>query len=200
MNKLLIVIGIIAAAVIALLVLSPGNDPLDTAAITEPVDSSDADTLPANEPIAETPAPQAEPAGPTIVDLAVETESLSTLVTAVSEAGLVDVLASDGPFTVLAPQDSAFAALPEGTLDALLESENLEQLQAVLGNHVIAGAAVSTDLADGMTVTTLTGEELLVEVGDDGSITIGGATVVTADIEASNGVVHIIDTVIVPAE
>lgn len=201
MSKLLIVGGIIAVAVLALVLLSPANDvptspvDIDTTDTTDTADTVDTDVNP-EEGIMEAESDTAS--GPTIVNLAVETESLSTLVAAVTAAGLVDILNSEGPFTVLAPQNSAFDALPAGTVDTLLEPDNVEQLQGVLANHVIPGTALSTDLADGMTVTTLAGEELLVEVSAAGEVTIGGATVVTADVEASNGVVHIIDTVIVP--
>lgn len=197
MNKILIIGGIIAVAVLALVLLSPDSDmPADTME-TDTMDTVDTNPTTPDDTMAP-PEPESA-AGPTIVDLAVATDSLSTLVAAVTAAGLVDVLSSEGPFTVLAPQNSAFDALPAGTVETLLETENLEQLQGVLANHVISGAALSTDLTDGMTVTTLAGEELLVEVSAEGEVTIGGATVVTADVEASNGVVHIIDTVIVPS-
>lgn len=195
MNKLLIVGGIVLAAILLLVVLSPADD------LTDPMLDTDVATTPDETmppmPEAE-PAAEAEPAGPTIVDLAVATEELSTLVTAVTAADLATVLASEGPFTVLAPQNSAFDALPAGTVESLLEPANVEQLQTVLSNHVISGAALSTDLTDGMTVTTLAGVELPVSVAPDGVVSIGGATVVAADVEASNGVVHIIDTVLVP--
>jgi len=190
MNKLLIVGGIVVVAVALLVVLSPASDmPADPVMETDTV--MDADT-------SAPPVTPSEPAGPTIVDVAVSTEQLSTLVAAATAAGLVDVLSSEGPFTVLAPQNSAFAALPEGTVESLLEPENLEQLQTILTNHVISGVALSTDLTDGMTVTTLAGAELPVSIEADGTVMIGGATVVTADVEASNGVVHIIDTVLTP--
>ena len=132
----------------------------------------------------------------TIVDLAVANPELSTLTVAVDAAGLIGALTAEGPFTVLAPNDTAFAALPEGTLDTLVQPENVEDLQAILGLHVIPGIATSADLEDGMTVTTLTGDTLTVTISDDGTVTIGDATVITADVTADNGVVHIIDSVI----
>ncbi len=133
-----------------------------------------------------------------IVDLAVATEDLSTLVTAVQAADLVETLSDpDADFTVFAPTNEAFAALPEGTLESLLLPENVEDLSAILTYHVVAGSAMSSDLSDGQELTTVNGEKLTVSITDEG-VMIGDAMVVTADIEASNGVVHIIDTVLLP--
>ena len=139
----------------------------------------------------------AEEAGSTIVDLAVATDSLSTLVAAVTAADLVETLSGDGPFTVFAPTNDAFAALPEGTLDDLLLPENVDQLTSILTFHVVPAAALSTDLSDGMMLETVNGEMLEVSIAD-GVVSINGATVVSADIEASNGVVHVIDRVLLP--
>ena len=133
----------------------------------------------------------------TIVDIAAGDERFSTLVAAVTAAGLVDTLASEGPFTVYAPVNDAFAALPEGTLDSLLEEENLSDLQGILTYHVVPSVALSTDLSDGMMIETVNGEMLEVSI-EDGSVMINNATVVSADIEAANGVVHVIDTVLLP--
>lgn len=201
MNKILIIGGVVVVAVLAITLLS--NDegamtPTDVVDTNEPAMNDTAEDSMATEPPAEAESDMAME--PTIVELAAETDSLSTLVTAVTSAELGDVLSAEGPYTVLAPQNSAFEALPAGTLDTLLEQENMEQLQTVLTNHVISSAALSSDLSDGMTLTTLAGEELLVSVAADGTVMIGDATVVTADVEASNGVVHIIDSVIVPTE
>lgn len=131
-----------------------------------------------------------------IVELAAGTESLSTLVTAVKAAGLVDVLASKGPFTVFAPTNEAFAALPDGVLESLLMPENKDKLVAVLTYHVVSGSVKSTDLKEGMTAETVQGEKLGVSL--KGGAKVNGANVVAADIEASNGVVHVIDAVILP--
>lgn len=131
-----------------------------------------------------------------IVSLAVQTDILSTLVAAVQAADLVEVLQSDGPFTVFAPTNEAFAALPEGTLESLLLEENKEMLISILTYHVVSGKVMSTDLSDGMTAETVQGSEISISVGD--GVTINGANVVMADVEASNGVVHIIDQVILP--
>lgn len=131
-----------------------------------------------------------------IVALAAETDILSTLVAAVQAGELVETLQGDGPFTVFAPTNEAFAALPEGTLDNLLLPENKDQLVAILTYHVVAGKVMSTDLSDGMTAATVNGAEITITTADGAKV--NGASVVSADIEASNGVVHVIDAVILP--
>lgn len=140
---------------------------------------------------------------PDIVETASNTESLSTLVTAVQAADLVETLQGEGPFTVLAPTNAAFDALPEGTLNDLLLPENKDTLAGILTYHVISGEVLSSDLTDGQVVTTVQGEELTVSLAD-GMVMFtdakgGSATVTTADVRAGNGVVHIIDTVLMPA-
>ncbi len=132
-----------------------------------------------------------------IVDTAVAAGSFSTLVAAVEAAGLVETLKGDGPFTVFAPTDEAFAALPEGTVEGLLKPENKDQLTAILTYHVVAGKVMSGDLSDGMMATTVQGGD--VKIGTEGGVTVNGANVVSADIETSNGVIHVIDQVILPA-
>ncbi|MEL7012986.1 MAG: fasciclin domain-containing protein [Pseudomonadota bacterium] len=131
-----------------------------------------------------------------IVDTAVAAGSFGTLVAAVQAAGLVDTLKGEGPFTVFAPTDEAFAALPKGTVDTLLQPENKDQLVAILTYHVLPGKVMSTDLSDGMTATTVQGGD--VTIGTEGGVTVNGANVVAADVEASNGVIHVIDAVILP--
>ena len=126
-----------------------------------------------------------------IVDVAAGNESFSTLVAAVKAAGLVDTLKSEGPFTVFAPTDDAFAALPEGTLEDLLKPENKEKLVAILTYHVLPGKVQSTDIKPG-DVATVQGESVTIAV-NDGSVMVDEAKVVTADVEASNGVIHVID-------
>jgi uncharacterized surface protein with fasciclin (FAS1) repeats len=134
----------------------------------------------------------------TIVDVAVGAGTFTTLVAALEAAGLVDTLSGDGPFTVFAPTDEAFAALPDGLLEALLLPENLEILQQILTYHVVAGAAVfSADVTTG-DVATVETSTIALEVTDAG-VTVNGANVVAVDIEASNGVIHVIDQVLVPA-
>lgn len=129
-----------------------------------------------------------------IVDLAVANGSFTTLVAAVEAAGLVDTLKGDGPFTVFAPTDEAFAALPEGTVEALLN--DIPALTAILTYHVVPGAVMSGDLSDGMMAETVNGQSVTITLGD--AVMVDGATVVMADVEASNGVIHVIDAVIMP--
>ena len=134
--------------------------------------------------------------GKDIVDTAVGAGSFNTLVAAVSAAGLVDTLKSDGPFTVFAPTNAAFAALPEGTVETLLKPENKDQLTAILTYHVVLGKVMSGDLSNGMTATTAQGGDLTIMT--EGGVMVNGANVTAADIEASNGVIHVIDAVILP--
>ena len=129
-----------------------------------------------------------------IVDIAVANGSFTTLVAAVEAAGLVDTLKGEGPFTVFAPTDEAFAALPEGTVEALLN--DIPALTAILTYHVVPGAVMSGDLSDGMMAPTVNGQSVTITLGD--GVMVDGANVIMADIEASNGVIHVIDAVILP--
>ena len=132
-----------------------------------------------------------------IVDTAVSAGQFNTLVAAVEAADLVSTLKGDGPFTVFAPTDEAFAALPEGTVENLLKPENKEQLIAVLTYHVVAGKIMSSDIAGTQAmVESVQGTEL--DVNATNGVTVDGATVITADIETDNGVIHIIDRVVLP--
>lgn len=131
-----------------------------------------------------------------IVDTAAAAGDFATLLAAAEAAGLVETLKGDGPFTVFAPTDAAFAALPEGTVADLLKPENKETLAGILTYHVIAGKVMSTDLSDDMEAATVNGDTVMIDL-DDG-VKIDGANVVTADIETSNGVIHVIDAVIMP--
>ena len=131
-----------------------------------------------------------------IVDTAVNAGDFSTLVAAVEAAGLVDTLKGDGPFTVFAPTDEAFAALPEGTVENLLKPENKDQLVAILTYHVVPGKVMSGDLSDDMAATTVQGSDVMIDL--DNGVMVDEATVVAADIETSNGVIHVIDKVILP--
>jgi uncharacterized surface protein with fasciclin (FAS1) repeats len=133
-----------------------------------------------------------------IVDTAVGAGSFTTLVAAVQAAGLVNTLKGEGLFTVFAPTDEAFAALPEGTVASLLLPENKDQLVAILTYHVVAGKVMSTDLSNDMAAPTAQGGDL--KIMTEGSVTVNGANVVTADIEASNGVIHVVDAVILPKQ
>ena len=134
---------------------------------------------------------------PDIVAVAQSAGTFETLVAAVDAAGLTETLQGDGPFTVFAPTDAAFAALPDGTLDSLLLPENQDQLTAILTYHVVPGATASSDLAgQQLSVETVNGAELAID-GTDG-VRVGDATVTQADIPASNGVIHVIDQVLLP--
>ena len=132
-----------------------------------------------------------------IVDTAVEAGDFTTLVTAVTAADLVETLKGEGPYTVFAPTDAAFAAVPKETLDALL-ADPKGALTDVLTYHVASGKVMASDLSDGMMIDTVNGAQLEVKINADGTVMIGDATVITADIETSNGVIHVIDTVLVP--
>jgi uncharacterized surface protein with fasciclin (FAS1) repeats len=134
-----------------------------------------------------------------IVDTATDAGSFTTLVAAVQAAGLVDTLKGPGPFTVFAPTDEAFAALPAGTVDELLKPENKDQLVAILTYHVVPGKVMSSDAA-GKTaeLTTVQGGTLEVD-GTGTGVTVQGASVTMADIGADNGVIHVIDKVMLPA-
>ena len=132
----------------------------------------------------------------TVVDIIVGSEDHNTLEAAVIAAELADDLSAEGPFTVFAPTDAAFDALPEGTVEALLEDPT-GQLANILLHHVYAGNAMSTDLSDGMMIPTLLGTELNVSI-DMGTVMIDNAMVTVANIEADNGTVHVIDAVLIP--
>lgn len=134
-----------------------------------------------------------------IVDTAIAAGSFNTLVTALQEAELVDTLKGEGPFTVFAPTDEAFAALPPGTLEKLLAPENKEVLVKILTYHVVAGSVTSKDLTTG-NVATVEGSDIAVDVSTPDMVKINQATVTTANIEATNGVIHVIDQVILPPD
>jgi len=139
---------------------------------------------------------QAQPKPGDIVTVASEAKNLTTLVTAVKAAELVETLQGAGPFTVFAPTDAAFAKLPKETLADLLKPENKEKLVAILTYHVVPGKIMAADVKAGE-VTTANGKELEIKV-KDGVVTVDGAKVLTTDIPASNGVIHLIDTVVMP--
>ncbi len=170
-------IAIVALLVVAVpFVLAACSD--DTEEATTPVES------PSPEPL------------PDIVDTAVQAGSFTTLAAALEAAGLVDTLKGEGPFTVFAPTDDAFAKLPEGTIDTLL-ADPQGDLTQILTYHVVPGKVMSTDLSDGMTAATVQGAELTFTI-KDGAVYVNDAMVTTADIETSNGVIHVIDSVLLP--
>lgn len=188
----LIVGALVAVAGIGVFAMNSNNESEDTTASTS---SSTESETPAKEEVAEKPSSN-------IVELAVATPDLSTLVAAVQAASLVDTLSGTGPFTVFAPTNAAFAALPAGTLDTLLLPENKATLASILTYHVVAGKVMSSDLSNGQVVKTVNGASLTVEIADGKVMLVdakgGKAMVATADIEASNGVVHVIDAVVLP--
>jgi uncharacterized surface protein with fasciclin (FAS1) repeats len=148
-----------------------------------------------------TPAASGDAGGQTITEIVQSNEGFSTLLTAVGAADLADTLSGEGPFTVFAPTDAAFAALPEGTLESLLQPQNKDQLAGILTYHVVPAEVPAAEVMPG-DVATVNGAEFTVSVGD-GDVLIedgqGNEAVVTrTDIEASNGVIHVIDTVLLP--
>ena len=142
------------------------------------------------------------PAKKTVVSVAAANDDFSTLVSAVKAAGLVETLSGNGPFTVFAPTNDAFAKVDEATLDSLLQPENKDQLASILTYHVVAGKVMAADLTDGQVVETVNGQELTVGIDGD-TVTLtdangGTATVTKADLDAGNGVIHVIDSVLMP--
>jgi len=136
-------------------------------------------------------------AGADIVDTAVAAGQFKTLAAALQAAGLVETLKGAGPFTVFAPTDAAFAALPEGTVESLLKPENREKLTAILTYHVVPGHYAAADVSGMSTATTVNGEAVDIRAAGSG-VTVDGARVVKADVAASNGVIHVIDKVLMP--
>jgi uncharacterized surface protein with fasciclin (FAS1) repeats len=175
-----------AGAFAAVAFTSCGNE----AAVKKPVATEIAGPKPEAE------APKAvEPK--TVVDIAIGSTAHTTLVAAVTAAGLVETLQGAGPFTVFAPVNAAFSALPAGTVEGLLKPEKKAALTKILTYHVVAGAVKAADLKDGQKVKTLQGEELTVSI-KDGKVMINGANVAAADLTSGNGVVHVIDAVLMP--
>jgi uncharacterized surface protein with fasciclin (FAS1) repeats len=142
-------------------------------------------------------AESAEKAKPTVVEIAVGNENFSTLVAAVKAAGLAEALSGEGPFTIFAPTNDAFAKLPAGTVESLLKPENKNKLAAILKYHVVAGKVMAADVSAGK-VETLNGAKAEISI-KEGKVMIDKATIVKTDIVGSNGVIHVIDSVILPA-
>jgi uncharacterized surface protein with fasciclin (FAS1) repeats len=192
-----LIFGLVAVvAIIGAVILFQGNDKADmtdTVVVTEDASADmDADMVDGMDEEGDMME-----GGFTLVDAAVDTPQLSTLVTALTAAELAETLSGEGPFTVFAPTNDAFAALPAGTLDTLLMTENQTDLRDVLTYHVIEGEVMSADLSDGQVVTTFNGETVTIGVGD--GVTLNNdVSVVEADIMTDNGVVHIIDGVLLP--
>lgn len=166
-------------------------------------DSGKTDTQANNQTQQTETTPAEEVAKPDIVVIATQTESLSTLVAAVKAAQLVDTLQGEGPYTVFAPTNTAFEALPAGTLDTLLKPENIDQLKSILTYHVVSGKVMAQDLTDGQVITTVQGGTLTVSIMD-GKVYLTDAKgnkvmVEKADVNADNGVVHVINGVLLPS-
>ncbi|MCB1014739.1 MAG: fasciclin domain-containing protein [Acidimicrobiales bacterium] len=165
------------------------------AACSSDSDDESSSTTAAADDTATTVAGDDAAAEQNIVETAVAAGDFTTLATALEAADLVETLQGDGPFTVFAPTDAAFEALPDGTLDELLADP--EALANVLTFHVVDGDVLSSDLSDGMEVEALNGDTLTISIDGD-TVMVNDATVTTADIEASNGVIHVIDAVLIP--
>jgi uncharacterized surface protein with fasciclin (FAS1) repeats len=131
-----------------------------------------------------------------IVETALAANNFSTLATALSKAGLIETLKGDGPFTVFAPTDAAFAKVPQQTLDELLQPENRKRLAAILAYHVVPGKVTSTQVKASSSATTLQGQKI--NISQDDGVKINEANVIVTDLEATNGVIHIIDGVLMP--
>ena len=179
----------VALAATAFLVAC-GSDDDDTATTEAPATSE--------APSTEAPMGTEAPAAEDIVAIASANEDFSTLVAAVSAAGLVETLQGEGPFTVFAPTNAAFDALPAGLVDKLLMPENKDVLVKILTYHVVSGAIMAADVTAG-DVASVEGGMIAVTT-NDGGVQVNGASVVSADIVASNGVIHVIDAVILPPD
>jgi len=176
------------AAALTLSACSSSSDEATTAESSAAVEES---------AIAEADEMVGETSPGTIVEVASANPDFSTLVAAVSAAGLVETLSGEGPFTVFAPTNEAFAALPAGVLDALLLPENKDALVKILTYHVVPGTVLAADITDG-DVATVEGQNVTLSTAN--GVTVNGATVLTADVLADNGVIHVIDAVLVPAD
>jgi uncharacterized surface protein with fasciclin (FAS1) repeats len=188
MRKLLAPLALIG------LLVSCGGDDSDVAPVTEAPMEEEAT---AEEETEEATAEEETEEASDIVAIASSNEDFSTLVAAVAAAGLVEVLQGEGPFTVFAPTNDAFAALPAGLVDKLLLPENKDLLVKILTYHVVSGAVMAADVAAGE-VPTVEGQNITVTT--DNGVQVNGATVIATDIEASNGVIHVIDAVILPPD
>ena len=178
-----------AAAIAAALVLSACSTDAEETVVDEPAPAAPA------EP--EAPAEDETAELGTVVDIAIATDGFETLVAAIVAADLAETLAGEGPFTVFAPTDEAFAALPEGLLEKLLLEENRDVLVKILTYHVVPGTVLAADVTDG-DVATVEGQNVTLDT--TAGVTVNGANVVLADVLASNGVIHVIDAVILPPD
>ena len=186
MKKLTIAaVAVAAALTLAACSSSTSEEPAASSAASE--------SAAAAEPSMASEAPMAGD----IIEVASTTDGFATLTAAVTAAGLVETLQGEGPFTVFAPTDDAFAALPAGLLDALLLPENKDVLTKILTYHVVSGKVMAADVTDG-DVPTVEGQTVALSTAD--GVTVNGAKVIQADVETSNGVIHAIDAVLVPSD
>jgi len=186
-------VGLVAGLLALTACGSDGDDgPVETDA---PVETTAAEEPEASDPEASEEGESAEVG--TIVDVAVANGSFDTLVAAVTAADLAETLSGPGPFTVFAPTDDAFAALPEGLVDALLLPENKDTLVKILTYHVVPAAVMAADITDG-DVATVEGQTVALAVGE--GVTVNGVNVIIADVPASNGVIHAVDAVLLPPD
>ncbi len=162
-------------------------------------DTPSSPNRPAEERKTPSPSNNTAPASKNIVEQAASSNEFQTLAKAIKAAGLEQQLAGKGPYTVFAPTDKAFAALPKGVVDELLKPENKELLAQLLSYHVVPGTVTSTQIKPGE-VKTLVGEPVTVKRSQDGTVTVNNAKVTQADIQASNGVIHAVDQVILPPD
>jgi uncharacterized surface protein with fasciclin (FAS1) repeats len=180
-----------ALAIVPIAVSCAGEPATDTSAdVTSEIPTEEVPTT------TETPTDPTATTGETIVDVAAANGSFNTLVAAVQAAGLEPTLSGEGPYTVFAPTDEAFAALPEGTVEKLTKPENQAALQQILSYHVVEGEVPAAEIQSGP-VGTVEGGDLEV-TADAGEVTVNGASVVQPDVVASNGVIHVVDTVLLP--
>ncbi len=184
MNKTFFSLMATASLAVFMIACGSGEQTTEATADTTATETKAADTM-----AAMTPA--------TVVDIAVGSADHSTLVAAVKAAGLVETLSGAGPFTVFAPTNVAFDKLPAGTVDNLLKPESKADLTGILTYHVVAGTLKAADLKDGQKLKTVNGAELTVSI-KEGKVMIDGANVTAADLSAGNGVVHVLDAVVLP--
>lgn len=194
-NTMLIVLGLVLIAGVGIFAFQNMN--ANQTSSSQVMEEAETQPTAADEAESTESASTDENMSKTIVDIAVENGNFKTLTTALTEAGLVETLSGEGPFTVFAPTDEAFAKLPAGTVESLLKDK--EKLTSILTYHVVPGKVMAADVVKLTSATTVQGQDVTVKV-EGGKVMINDAQVVTTDIEASNGVIHVIDTVILPKE
>lgn len=193
-SKTMLIVGVVALLAVGGILLLNSNSPKEVAedAVEDAVEVAEDNV----EEVANIEDEMDQETG-TIVDVAQSANVFNTLVAALQATGLDSALADVGPFTVFAPTDEAFAKLPEGTVESLLQ--NPTELADILKYHVVAGKVMSDQVTDGLEAPTLQGKAVVFSVDENGEVTVNGAKVVQADVNARNGVIHVVDTVLLPA-